>query len=53
VEIGVTMVDPPFSLLLGVSENPDKTPEHKRRMYANVQVKAADDLRGDKGSHKN
>jgi hypothetical protein len=28
-------------------------PPHKRRMYANVQVKAADDIRGDKGSPKN
>jgi hypothetical protein len=38
--------------LLGVSENPDKIPEHKRRMYANVQVKVTDDVRGDKGSPK-
>jgi hypothetical protein len=36
----------------GVSENPDKIPEHKRRMYANVQVKVTDDVRGDKGSPK-
>jgi hypothetical protein len=36
----------------GVSENPDKFPEHKRRMYANVQVKVADDVRGDGGSPK-
>jgi hypothetical protein len=36
----------------GVSENPDKIPEHKRRMCTNVQVKAADDVRGDKGSPK-
>jgi hypothetical protein len=33
-------------------ENSDKTPEHKRRMEANVQVKAEDDARGDKGSPK-
>jgi hypothetical protein len=36
--------------LLGVSEIPDKIPEHKRRMYSNVQVKVTDDVRGDKGS---
>jgi hypothetical protein len=34
---------------IGVSEIPDKIPEHKRRMYSNVQVKVADDVRGDKG----
>jgi hypothetical protein len=37
----------------GVSENPDKIPEHKRRTYANVQVTVADDVRGDKGSPRN
>jgi hypothetical protein len=39
--------------LLGVSEIPDKIPEHKRRMYSNVQVKVADDVREDKGSPRN
>jgi hypothetical protein len=38
--------------LLGVSENPDKIPEHKRRIYTNIQVKVANDVRGDKGSPK-
>jgi hypothetical protein len=40
------------STLLGVSKNPDKIPEHKRRMYANVQVIVTDEVRGDKGSPK-
>jgi hypothetical protein len=38
--------------MLGVSENPDKIPEHKERMYANVQVTIIDEVRGDKGSTK-
>jgi hypothetical protein len=37
----------------GVSEIPDRIPEHKRRMYSNVQVKVANDVRGDKGSPSN
>jgi hypothetical protein len=36
----------------GVSENPDKIPEHKRKVYANVQVRSTDDVRGDKESPK-
>jgi hypothetical protein len=38
--------------MLGVSENPDKIPEHKRRICTNVQGKVANDVRGDKGSPK-
>jgi hypothetical protein len=34
----------------GVSENPDKIPEHKRREWTNVQVKVTNDERGDKES---
>jgi hypothetical protein len=37
----------------GVSEIPDKIPEHKRRMYSNVQFKVADEVRGDEGSPRN
>jgi hypothetical protein len=36
----------------GVSENPDKIPEHKRKVYANVQVRSTYDARGDKESPK-
>jgi hypothetical protein len=35
-------------LVLGVSENPDRIPEHKRRECTNVQVKVTDDARGEK-----
>jgi hypothetical protein len=38
--------------VLGVSENPDKIPGHRRRIYANVQVRSSDDTRGDKESPK-
>jgi hypothetical protein len=38
--------------MLGVSENPNKIPEHRRRVYANVQVWSTDDPRGDKESPK-
>jgi hypothetical protein len=38
--------------MLGVSENPDEILEHKRRMYTNVQVRIANDARGDKESPK-
>jgi hypothetical protein len=38
--------------MLGVSEDPDEIPEHKRRVCANVQVRIADDARGDKESPK-
>jgi hypothetical protein len=40
------------SQMLGVSENPDKIPEHKRKVYVNVQVRSTDDARGDKESPK-
>jgi hypothetical protein len=43
---------PPRWAVLGVSENPDKIPEHKRRECTNVQVKVANDIRGDKKSPK-
>jgi hypothetical protein len=36
--------------MLGVSENPDKIPKHKRRKCANAHVRGADDARGDKES---
>jgi hypothetical protein len=36
----------------GVSENPDEIPEHRRRVYTNVQVKSTDDARGDKNPLK-
>jgi hypothetical protein len=36
----------------GVSENPDRIPEHKRRKSTNVQVKVTNDARGDKESPK-
>jgi hypothetical protein len=39
-------------MLGGLSENPDKIPEHERRKYANVQVRGTDDARGDKESPK-
>jgi hypothetical protein len=42
----------PGSVLGGVSENPDKIPEHKRRINTNVRVKVANDVRGDNGSPK-
>jgi hypothetical protein len=35
-------------LVLGVSENPDRIPEHKRRECTKVQVKVTDDARGEK-----
>jgi hypothetical protein len=38
--------------MLGVSKNPDKIPKHRRREYANVQVRSTDDARGDKESPK-
>jgi hypothetical protein len=38
--------------MLGVSENSDKIPEHRRREYANVRVRSTDDTRGDKESPK-
>jgi hypothetical protein len=38
--------------MLGVSENPDRIPEHKRRKSTNVQVKVTNDARGDKESPK-
>jgi hypothetical protein len=38
--------------MLGVSENPDEIPQHKRRKCANVQVRIADYARGDKESPK-
>jgi hypothetical protein len=38
--------------MLGVSENPDKIPEHKKGEYANVRVRGTDDARGDKESPK-
>jgi hypothetical protein len=38
--------------MLGVSENSDKIPEHRRREYANVRVRSTDDARGDKESPK-
>jgi hypothetical protein len=39
-------------MLLGVSENPDKIPEHEGRRWANVQVKAASNEREDKEPSK-
>jgi hypothetical protein len=36
--------------VLGVPENSDKIPEHRRREYANVQVGSTDDVIGDKES---
>jgi hypothetical protein len=36
--------------LLGVSENLDKNPEHRRREYANVQVRSTDDA-GEETAH--
>jgi hypothetical protein len=39
-------------MLGGISENPDKIPEHRRRVYANVQVRSTDGARGDKESPK-
>jgi hypothetical protein len=41
-----------WALMLRVSENLDEIPEHKRRIYTNVQVRIADDARGDKESPK-
>jgi hypothetical protein len=38
--------------MLGVSENPDGIPEHKRKENRRVQFKYTDDARGDKGSPK-
>jgi hypothetical protein len=40
------------SFVLGVSENLDNIPEHKRRKYANAHVRGTDDARGDKESPK-
>jgi hypothetical protein len=37
---------------LGVSENPDKFPEHRKIECENVQVRSTDDARGDKESPK-
>jgi hypothetical protein len=38
--------------MLGVSENPDKIPEHRRGIYANVEVRSSNDASGDKESPK-
>jgi hypothetical protein len=35
-----------------ISENPDKIPEHRRRVYASVQVRSTYGARGDKESPK-
>jgi hypothetical protein len=37
---------------VGVSENPDKIPEYRRREWTNVQVNVTNDVRGDKESPK-
>jgi hypothetical protein len=42
----------PWGYVLGVSENPDKIPEHRRREYTNVQVWNIVHERGDKESPK-
>jgi hypothetical protein len=39
-------------MVLGVSENPDKIPEHERKICANIQIRIAGDVRGDKESPK-
>jgi hypothetical protein len=39
-------------LLGGLSENQVRIPEHRRKVYANVQVRSTDDARGDKESPK-
>jgi hypothetical protein len=38
--------------MLGVSENPDRIPEHERREGGHVQFKFTDDAKGDKESPK-
>jgi hypothetical protein len=38
--------------MLGVSENPDRIPEHKRKENRLVQFKYTDDAKGDKESPK-
>jgi hypothetical protein len=38
--------------MLGVSENPDRIPEHERRESGHVQFKYTDDAKGDKESPK-
>jgi hypothetical protein len=41
-----------YGIVGGLSENPDKIPEHRRKVYAKVQVRSTDDARGDKESPK-
>jgi hypothetical protein len=39
--------------MLGVSENPDRIPEHERKENMHVRFKYTDDAKGDKESPKN
>jgi hypothetical protein len=38
--------------LLGLSENPDRIPEHERKENRHIQFKYTDDAKGDKESPK-
>jgi hypothetical protein len=51
--VSCSSVETRWAPMLGGNRKFGYDPEHKRRIKANVQVKAGDDAKGDKGSPKN